>query len=245
MALNNFVFNGVDSTSLGLYVSGDKTFNSAEKEYTKVSIPGRSGDLLQINNRFKNVELEYQGIVIENYADNTEAIRAWLLSPEGYCRLEDSYHPNEYRMAYFAGPIDFESYLLSAGEATFMFDCKPQRWLKSGEIWLSVDAENSLTRTIVNPTLFEAKPIIRVWGTGSFMINDSEVKISDSTTGTYTDIDCDIQDCYEGSFNKNRFVSVIGYKSKWPSLKPGSNNIAINENSDITKIQILPRWWTI
>lgn len=239
MAMNNFTFNGVDSVSYGLYVSGDKTFNSAEKDYTKVSVPGRNGDLLYFNNRYKNVNLSYRGVVICDYEAHTEEIRSWLLSADGYCRLEDSYHPNEFRMAAFAGPIDFNTYMLNAGETTIMFDCKPERWLKSGEQWLSIETGN---RIINNPTKFSAKPIIRVYGYGRFVIGNETVEITNpGESSAYIDIDCEIQDCYEGTINQNKYVII---SNNWPVLKPGSNGVTILD-SEITKIQIKPRWWTL
>ena len=130
---NSITFNGKNSLDFGLYVSGDKTFNSPEKDYTKVSVPGRSGDLIIFNDRYKNTNVVYNAVLIEDYFENTEKIREWLLSPNGYCRLEDTYHPDEFRLACFSGPIDFDTVLLEAGSVTLTFDCKPQRFLKSAE----------------------------------------------------------------------------------------------------------------
>ena len=55
---SKLIYNGIDLRQYGLYVSGDKTFNAPKKEYTKVSIPGRSGDLVISNGRYSNVPLE-------------------------------------------------------------------------------------------------------------------------------------------------------------------------------------------
>lgn len=137
MEVNSFphsiTFNGKNSLEFSLYVSGDKTFNSPEKDYTKVSVPGRSGDLVISNNRYKNINVVYNSIIIDDYSNNVEKIRDWLLSPDGYCRLEDTYHPDEFRLACFSGPIDFDTLLLEAGSTSLSFDCKPQRFLKSAE----------------------------------------------------------------------------------------------------------------
>lgn len=238
MAINSITFNGQNSLVYGLYVSGNQTFNSAEKDYSKVSVPGRSGDLLVFNNRYKNVNLNYDAILIENYEENAERVRAWLLSADGYCRLEDTYHPNEFRMASFSGPIDFDSKMLEAGETTLTFDCKPQRWLKSGEQKILLTPDNN--RPIINPTLFEAKPLLRVYGIGQLQVGTGVININ--TSGTeYIDIDCDIMDCYEGSINRNRNVTI----SKWPTFTPGNNIIDFPNDSNITKVYITPRWWTL
>lgn len=234
MGVNSITFNGVNSLTYDMYVSGNQTFNSAAKEYEKVSVPGRSGDLLLFNKRFQNVDVNYDAIIIKDYDNNTDAIRSWLLSADGYCRLEDTYHPNEYRMASFAGPVNFDTIMLEAGQTTLTFNCKPQRWLKSGEI----NQNFTSSGTISNPTLFEAKPLLRVYGTGTVTIGSSQITIT--TAGTsYIDIDCEIQDCYEGSINRNGNVTI----SKWPTLVPGNNGITLG--TGITKVQIIPRWWKL
>ena len=238
MEINSITFNGQNSLDYGLYVSGNQTFNSAEKDYSKVSVPGRSGDLLVFNKRYKNVNVNYDAILIENYEENAERVRSWLLSADGYCRLEDTYHPNEFRIASFSGPIDFDTKMLEAGETTLTFDCKPQRWLKSGEQKIIVTPDNN--RSILNPTLFESKPLIRIYGTGQIFIGTGDITIN-ADGSEYVDIDCDIMDCYEGLVNRNGNVTI----SKWPEFTPGNNSIVFSSDSNITKVCITPRWWTL
>lgn len=238
MAINSITFNGQNSLDYGLYVSGNQTFNSAEKDYSKVSVPGRNGDLLVFNKRYKNVNIAYDAILIENYEENTERVRAWLMSADGYCRLEDTYHPNEFRLASFSGPIDFNTKMLEAGETTLTFDCKPQRWLKSGEQTILITPDNN--RSIVNPTLFESKPLLRIYGTGQILIGTGNITINEQDS-EYIDVDCDIMDCYEGLVNRNGNVTI----SKWPTFTAGNNYVVFPDNSNIAKIYITPRWWTL
>lgn len=237
MAINSITFAGINSLDKGLYVSGSKIFKSAEKEYSKISVPGRNGDLLLFENRFKNVDIVYDGIVISDYNTNVIDIMAWLLSQTGYKRLEDTYNPDYYREALYAGPVEFDTLLLSAGSTSITFDCKPERWLKSGETVTNI-LQAGVIKKITNPTLFNAHPIIRVYGTGEVGIGTGSFTVN--TAGTsYIDINCDIHDCYEGATNQNSKVTI----SKWPELTPGDNGIVMAPT--ITKIQITPRWWTI
>ena len=92
--------------------------------------------------------------------------------------------------------------------------------------------------TLANPTLWPSKPLIRVYGTGSFTINDVTVTVS-SNTG-YTDIDCEMMDCYYGGESRNQYVSFSG--NDFPELQPGKNYITL---SGITKLEITPRWWEL
>ena len=234
---NSITFNGINSLEYNLYISGDKAFNSAEKDYEKVSIPGRNGDFFLFNNRYRNVTRSYSAILFgrqdREYRLLARDIKAWLLSANGYCILEDSYNPDEYCYAQFLGPIDLDTRLLQAAELTLQFDCRPERFLKSGNEVTEVTSST----TIENPTLFTSKPLLKVYGTGNFLMNDISVTINESEDYLY--IDSDIESIYKNDILFNNNVTI----GDFPVLKPGENIITLNE--DITKIDIIPRWYTL
>lgn len=257
--MNTFSIGNINSSKYGLYVSGKSTFNSPEKDYTKVSVPGRNGDLLYFNNRFKNVILEYEAIVVperavleqgeskKNYEECTSDIRNWLLSQDSYFKLTDDYHPDEYRMASFIGPMDFDTILLEAGSVTLQFDCKPQRFLNSGETEITV----SNGTTLKNPTLFKALPLLHInSGTnknGVISFGGSSLSISDTSSTLLSKnlyIDVETQDCYEidGTLIRNRNSYLTVSNNVWPVLKPGNNSFTL---STITSITVIPRWWKL
>lgn len=108
--MHKFWFAGHCCREYGIYVSGENTFNGPERGYELVSIPGRSGDLIRDNKRYKNITVSYPAFIHRDFLRNTDAARAWLLgSPMKYQQLEDDYHPDEYRMAIFTGPLDFDT----------------------------------------------------------------------------------------------------------------------------------------
>lgn len=53
--MHKFWFAGHCCREYGIYVSGENTFNGPERGYELVSIPGRSGDLIRDNKRYKNI----------------------------------------------------------------------------------------------------------------------------------------------------------------------------------------------
>lgn len=231
---NGFVFNGKDSRHFGIYVSGEGTFNAPQRDISTVEIKGRSGSLTIDNKCFKNIMGNYPAFVRMDFRRNVEAVREWLLKDVGYKRLEDSYHPQFYRMARFIGPLDFDMRFLNlSGECTISFDCMPQRFLKSGEI-----KEIILRKVkIGNPTEFASKPLFRVYGSsGRLLVNNTIMHIGE--IDDYVDIDCDLQDAYKETQNKNGTIS-----QDFPVLEPGKNTIDFEGN--ITKIEMIPRWWTI
>ena len=53
--MNAFQFNGRSSSEFGVYISGGGTYNAPERDVEFMAMPGRSGDLLIDNGRFKNI----------------------------------------------------------------------------------------------------------------------------------------------------------------------------------------------
>lgn len=134
MALNYFTFGPYDSRDFGIYISGSGTFNAPEAEYETAIVPGRNGALLLPEHRLGNVELEYPAYIYTDFNAKIAAMRSAFLGLEGYQRLTDSYHPDEYRLAYFPGDVEVKTTKrLDAGSFTLTFICKPQRYLVDGE----------------------------------------------------------------------------------------------------------------
>lgn len=234
--MRNWLYlNGVDSRDFGLYISGAATFLSPVRLAEEVTVPGRDGRLLLPNSRLDNVSIVYPAFIAgPDMPDKLEALKAFLLSLSGYVRLSDTYHPDRFRLASFqAGIIPEVSDWFRAAQFEIEFNCKPQVFLTSGELVKSFSASGS----IVNPTPMTAKPLIRVYGDGSFEIGDVEVTVTDSDV--YTDIDCDIQECYKGATNCNGNVTFSGHK--FPELHSGVNGIVLNG----VTLDITPRWWTV
>lgn len=144
MARNYFQIAGHDSREFGVYISGAGTYNSPAKASEYISIPGRNGDLISGQDRFENVELTYHAFIYRDFDANLAALRAFLLSLDGYQRLEDSYHPDEFRMASYQGALTVTATPRNdAGEFDITFNCKPQRFLLSGENEVTVSASDA------------------------------------------------------------------------------------------------------
>lgn len=443
---NYFILNGKDSRDFGVYISGQGTFGAPSKAYNFYDIPGRNGALIGSEKRLDNIEVSYEAFIYKDFDKNIADFRSYLLSLDGYQRLTDSYHLDEFRMAAYVGPFEpTVERTNDAGSFVITFSCKPQRFLLSGEtvysfitgggqpvtgadlylygaqldpsvrsvsirrtktpsgniqpitgIVLTVDGVNRLrtlsntqnvygftadlltgtayvTHTIAtyptsgwtldpyisgrvyhpgnyvsgtyctekfdmqpgvwagdghifyengntivqfynpgefptqyyvdsyfshtiryvrigayanttlqaftdalpadwfsysvadsnanwrdtsiasltveyypnasmnNPTIFESKPLIRAYGSpGTIDINGTTITIA-ATGGTYTDIDCDMMDCFEGSTNLNDKVSFSGYD--FPVLSPGENSVT--PGGSITSVEITPRWWRV
>lgn len=236
--MNSFTFDGVKSLDYNIYISGDGVYNAPERVVEMVTIPGRNGALAMDEGRFENMEIHYPaGTFGTNQTDFTSKVSAFrniLCSRHSYARLTDDYHPDEYRLALYKSGLEVEPVQYNnAGEFDIIFECKPQRFLTSGE---SVTTKTS-SGTISNPTDFESQPLLVVTGTGNLTVNGVQIAISK----TPTTIDCEAMEAYNGSTSRNG--DIVLTPNKFPVLSPGSNTITLG--AGITKVEITPRWWRI
>lgn len=234
---NYFVFDNKDSRTYGVYISGSGTYNAPERSYEAIKVPGRNGDILIGGKKYDNIDLVYPAFIYANFQSQMADLRSALLSVNGYARLTDTYHPNEFRLAYFPGEIDVNARSQNdAGEFDLLFRCKPQRFLTSGETQTTISGSSG---SITNPTLFNSKPIIRVNGYGTLTINGDQITIASGQS--YVDINSEIQDCYYGTVNANSKVTF--QSNEFPTLRPGVNNISRSGN--ITSVVITPNWYIL
>lgn len=231
----SLIFAGKNLNEFGVLVSGVDTYGAPERLVTPEAIPGRNGSVLMDENTYADVEVEYHVAIRGDFASNMRGLRDFLLSTQGYARMEDSYAPEDfYQAAYYAG-IELTAEGPRNKWATFdlTFYRKPQRFLKVGEQPIELTASGAVN----NPTLFTALPLIRVYGRGIITVNG--VGITITGTQSYTDIDCDVQDAYYGAQNLNQYVTLS--PNRFPVLSPGSNSVVFG--SGITKAIITPHWW--
>lgn len=180
---NSLTFGSVNSLDYGIFVTGDAVYNAPERAVERVSVAGRNGDLLIDQGHWNNIEVSYPcGTFAETASDFSRKIAAFrnaVVSQLGYQRLSDTYNDSEYRMADASAGFDVTPTLGKAGEFTLTFNCKPQRWLASGEATITVaDGE-----TLVNPTLYDAHPLLAVEGYGTIGFNGYEITIDNATLG--------------------------------------------------------------
>ncbi len=225
-----FVFNGKSTKDFGMHIATVNHYAGAERDTEEVEIAGRNGTLTFDRGRFKNVPITYQMFTLD--INNIDGFKSWLKSNIGYHRLEDTFEPMYYRRAKYTDALDIRATDQKNAAVDISFNCDARRFLKEGDNAIMMLNNGSL----FNPTYYEALPIIRAYGTGSFSINDVTVTIT--SANEYTDIDCEIMNAYKGNVNCNNNIVI----SSFPVLKSGVNNITM---TGITRLEITPKWWTV
>ena len=272
--LNHLTFDGVDSSSFGVFISGEGVFDAPARRGEMISIPGRNGSLFMDEGVFENIPVEYPAFIGTGYEalfrQRLGDLRSWLSSRGNYKRLEDTYHPDEFRLGVFLEGLEVDPKVITrAGNFTLKFDCKPQRFLVSGEEPVFFHGNG----TITNPTLFASSPLIKVTGNGTVAFgNDGEYRfIVSNNTGTIW-IDSEIMEAYypagnlypwtdengdqldqelgigldlmDGTTYPTNMLSHIQFvNSLMPKIEPGEQPVRMSPT--ITELEIIPRWWRL
>lgn len=235
--MNYLTYAGRSTFDFGIFISGESIFSAPERNVSSQEVAGRNGSLLFDLGNFKNISVKYPSFIKEDMPSRIRDFLNFAGSQKGYQRLEDTYYPQYYRMARFiSNPgIDTFGYMNRSGKFTLEFDCKPQRFLKSGEIAIEYTSDG----VIFNRTEFESKPLLRIYGTGAGTVGIGDETITISAIDEYVDIDCEIMDAFKGATNCNGNVSFTDDIT----LSSGENGITLT--GDITSVEVTPRWWII
>ena len=185
MVKKSLYFDNVNLADYGIYITGEAAYNAPERDVELVSIPGRSGDYIIDHGRFQNIEVKYPAGTFRNtqaaFAQRMSQVRNILKSRVGYCRIEDDYNPDEYRLGMYINGLEVNPVAGGrAGDFELSFNCKPQRYLKSGETKVTLTSGD----TITNPTPYEASPLIEVNGYGDLTVNGYEITVTGGAMGS-------------------------------------------------------------
>lgn len=251
MGLNKELHFGTYNLSdCGCYIAGDSVYNAPLRVYDEYEIPGRNGNLLVSQNRFANIEVTYPAFIFADsqaeFADKMQQLRNNLYSFKGYQKIEDDYHPDEFRMGVYmsgleAAPVQYNR----AGQFDITFNCKPQRYLTSGQTLTTLTANTNVT--VNNPTPFDACPYFELSsGTngGTITINGTDITIAATGSSATVYLDTETGEAYTSAgANLNQYISIPG--NEFPRLVPGNNTVKYTRSSGSATLKIRPNYWRI
>lgn len=270
-------FNNVSTEDLGVVIQTPPLYEFAVRKVEVISIEGRNGDVILESDAYNNVNREYNLASIftpmpgdeeelnrpTNFIDASKAFVSWLYATKGYARLEDSYEPNHFRLAIFRSGGQLPNIYDKATGMVVRFECKPQRFLKIGEIpieFKNATHSGNVYHEINNTTSYVALPELVVLNgvvsievvNGGTLVVDEIVNYNHKTIFTFIEgftitekftIESELQDVYtEEHFINDKAQLTDGF----PKLYPGKNWIKINYNAENTTIvSVKPRWWVL
>lgn len=240
-----FNFNGIDSRDLGIAIKTKRTYDSPERDITEIEVPGRNGNLIFDNGKYKNLPLSYGiRIVAPDYeispsysgmAYALNEIKKAFKSDGNYHILYDSYEPDYFYYACRKGGIRFDVKNPTYADAEINFTCKPHKYRFDGQLTY----ETTSRITLYNPESEPAFPIIKIYTDGT-----------DATVNCKWDgIDVEILhvryhaviDCENMTIETVGDTPAVANFKKFPVITTSSTFELLAG----TKVEIIPRWRTI
>lgn len=110
----SFTYRGTSSDEMKFNVTERQVYNAPAFDVNAIEVPGRSGDVLNSQNRFKNKQITYTGFLRasdfpgdtkrERLSRGLRNLKAWICGDAGkYHDLTDDYDPGFIRRAFVSG----------------------------------------------------------------------------------------------------------------------------------------------
>lgn len=244
-------YNNITSESMGVIIQTPPVYEFPSKIYEGIQIAGKNGELIIDSETYSNTDRTYFLALVfptgTTFVENASKIVEWLTSANGYAELEDSYDPEHYRLAMFKDNGQLTNLYDKATAINVSFNCKPQRFLKTGRNEITINSLDVWVE-IINPTNYKARPIINVEG------KDITIEFTNGVTNPGTSkqsvvvdfetngyIDSELEDCYSQSEYLNNMVELT---NGFPILHPGKNWVRVS-GTELTTLKIKPRWWRL
>jgi phage-related protein len=238
MLKDTFYLDGIGSDAFGIKLQREMIISEPVPVVTAQSVPGRNGDIIYETGTYKNRTAIAECFCLQNdVVNNVEKVNKFLFSKNGYRRLELSSDPEHFLLARVKNGAAINQRLGKLNAFKIEFDCKPQRFLKSGET--SVRFKTS-GKSIFNYTGYVAKPMIRVKGSGSGMVSIGGIVVTINEIVDEMILDCETMNAYSNSLeNLNKNINA----PEFPVLNVGENIISFD--GGVTAVAITPRWWIL
>ena len=236
MLNETFYLDGIDAQSAGIYLQKPIVFSEAVPNIESKTIPGRNGDLIFETGSYKNRSGSASCFCLQEDVETAiSSAGRFLMRKKGYRRLETSDDPDHYWMARVENSPQIEMRMRVLAPFEIEFDCKPQRFLKSGENKTSFTASGSISNQYGQTAL----PLITIYGngTGTLTIGSCVVEVKSLDGVLY--LDSDTQNAYNDDGNQNMNINAQSF----PTLPDGETQIAFS--GGIERIEIVPRWWEL
>jgi phage-related protein len=236
MLNETFYLDGVDARSAGIQLQAPIEFSEAVPVVEAQTIPGRNGDLIWETGSYENRSGEASCFCLQK--DVEKAISAtgrYLMAKKGYRRLETSDDPDHYWMARVENSPQIAMRLRTLAPFEIGFDCKPQRFLKSGENAIIFQEDGSLFNQYGQIAL----PLITLYGKGAGLLTIGNCIVEVKELDGVLYLDSETQNAYNDSGNQNLNINAPTF----PILADGEINIAFT--GGIERVEIIPRWWEL
>lgn len=231
-----FYLDGIDAMSVGLRLQSQIAFSEAVPVVESQAIPGRNGNLIFETGSYENRVGTASCFCLQKDVERAiSSAGRFLMGKKGYRRLETSDDREHYWMARVENSPQVAMRLRTLAPFDISFDCKPQRFVKSGENSVMFTESGSLFNQYGQTAL----PLITLYGhgAGTLTIGNCVVEVKELDEVLF--LDSDTQNAYNDNGNQNMKINAPIF----PTLPDGENKIGFS--GGIERVKIVPRWWEL
>ena len=222
-----FTYKGISSKEMHLRVLNDVLFASPTRDVNMIQVPGRDGDLVMDNGRYnsviRSIPCRLEAPSHTNVEDLINQINNWLVSDAKFHEFEWENDADFKYLARVEGDVISQRVLSRFGKTTVDFRLHPIKYLKS----MLTPRQIATGTSIFNQFNVEAKPLIRLVGSGNITINIGGRSLTLERIGSGCIIDSETQTITDLQGRVTLFESMC---SSFPVLKPGNNQITFDRN---------------
>lgn len=229
--MSYIIFNNLDSRDLDITIENIPNIPATNKIYKSIEIDG--GENLTKIKGFEDIEISFNFVYKakeDKYFMQKARIDNWLLSATNKYLF---YSMDEYK-TYKVKQVNISETKTTSRivrRFTATFTCNGLKYMTSG-----LKVKTILNSGILNNFgTYEAKPIIKVYGSGNITININNNSFTIKNMVDYVVIDAEIKKCYKDNTNKGRDMT-----GDYPVFSIGRN--AISWTGNATKLEIIPNW---
>ncbi|HEQ1553570.1 TPA: phage tail family protein [Streptococcus pyogenes] len=226
-------FNGTKSNDLGLLLERERSIKSTNNDVDLIEVAGRDGVLIKDNERLKAVEQDFPFSLVGDVTANQQKISEWL-HVKGWHDLVLSWDKDYIYRASVVNLFEIDEILKQFGRLKVNFLIHPIKYLKIGKQSVSLVSG----ATLQNPGNVQAKPILKIKGTGSgvLTINGFETGL-ENVQGELV-IDMERHLVYKDVLSAWGNI-VRTERHRMPLFDVGQNNISWTGDFTITAV---PNW---
>ena len=250
MVKYDITLDGVSAEDAGIMFLSSLNLSEPVPRVTVYSVPGRNGDVHIYDGSFKNRTATIDGCLYrEDFVKSKfAAVNAWLFGTLGYRKLKTDDDPTHYLMARITNGPEIAAKARKVAPFRIKFDCKPQRYLTSGDLPISVTSYGIYFNS---PSAFPSKPLLEInfnskTAKGSLLFNGAEVSLDLLKVANYSkvfyDSETEVTYVVQDDNIIHSYDGVI-FNGENATIQPGANEVRFS--GDITSLEIFPRWWDL
>lgn len=231
--MRSYIFyNNQNSNDLDLIIEKTPDIPTCNIEYETIEIDG--GETLTKVKGFKDIALKFEFAYFatpEEYLMKKQRIDTWLLNSVGKYLTYSLDEFTSYKVKQVSiSDTTTTSRIMRHFSVTFT--CTGLKYMASGLKPIEVISSGI---TLNNFGSYEAKPLVKIYGTGNISVSIGNKNFIINNVVDYVNVDSEIKECYKDDINKGKDMT-----GDWPVFSIGKNTITWTGN--VTKLEITPRW---